>query len=142
MQKKNGTASEEWEVFTGVEDPADFGKVKTWDGRDQLGFWQKFSDCDKPFGTDGTIFQPFITKYTVLEAFSNDVCRSLQLMYSEDIEHLGIPGYRFKAPVDSFADPRTEEGRPNRCFCLENNINDCPYAGVLPLESCLKGKKN
>lgn len=105
-----------------------------------MGFWQKFSGCDKLSGTDGTIFHSFLTKETILNAFSNDICRSIFLRYSEDVEHLGIPGYRFTAPRDNFEDPRISEA--TRCYCLEDELEKCHYAGVLPLESCTQGKYN
>ncbi len=135
--KKNGTKSKVWEVYTGVENSSAFGKVKTWDGRSELGFWRKNSECDKIRGTDGSVFPPFIRKDSKLYAFSINLCRSLALEYSEDVEHLGIRGYRFRGVKGGLDDPRVNKA--NRCYCLEDNIETCAHAGVLSLESCLKG---
>ncbi len=136
--QKNGTAAELWEVYTGISKSSDFGKIKKWDENATLGFWRKFSDCDKLRGTDGTIFAPFLTKDSVPQAFSPDICRSIFLEYSEEVEHLGIQGFRFKAPKENFDDPRVSEA--TRCFCLEDELEKCHHAGVQPLEPCTKGK--
>ncbi|ODM92785.1 Lysosome membrane protein 2 [Orchesella cincta] len=132
---KNGTESPEWQVYTGYENSADFGRVKSWDGKPDLLFWRKFSECDKVKGTDGSVFSPFLTKNSVIEVFSPDICRSISLVFETEIEYMGVPGYRFTTPSWVFADPRERE--ENRCFCLEENLEDCPHAGVLPLESCM-----
>lgn len=49
---------------------------------------------------------------------------------------MGIHGYRFKAKEGSSGDPRTTP--ETQCFCLEEKLEDCPHAGMLPLESCTK----
>ncbi|CAL8145243.1 unnamed protein product [Orchesella dallaii] len=132
---KNGTESPEWEVYTGYDSSEKFGRVKTWDSKSDLLFWRRFSECDKIKGTDGSVFQPFLTKQSQIEAFSPDVCRSITLIFENETEYKGVPGYRFTTPAWVFADPRN---RPeNQCFCLEDDIEKCPYAGVLPLESCM-----
>lgn len=123
-------------MYTGYDNSNNFGRVKTWNGKPELGFWRKYSECDKLKGTDGSIFPPFVTRETELDAFSPDVCRSLTIAYDMDVEHMGIPGYRFKAKSGSSEDPRTN--RDNQCFCLDDKLEDCPHSGLLPLESCKK----
>lgn len=124
-------------MYTGVENSLNFGKVKNWNGRSELGFWRQHSDCDKIRGTDGSIFHPFLNKESKLEAFSSDICTSLALEYSEDVEHLGIQGFRFRGAKGGLDDPRINKA--NRCYCFEDDIDKCGHAGVLPLETCLKG---
>ncbi len=45
-------------------------------------------------GTDGSIFHPGVTKSDVLHVFNRDLCRSLPLVFQEEVEMNGIPGYR------------------------------------------------
>lgn len=85
------------------------------------------------------MFHPFLNRKSKIYAYSSEICRSISLEYVEDVEHLGIQGYRFKSVEDTYEDPRINA--KNECFCLEDHVEKCPYAGLLSLESCMKGKK-
>ncbi len=45
-------------------------------------------------GTDGSIYHPGVKKNETLYVFNRDLCRSLPLVFQEEIEMKGIPGYR------------------------------------------------
>jgi scavenger receptor class B protein 1 len=45
-------------------------------------------------GTDGSVFPPGVTRNDTLHIFNKQLCQSLPLVYQEDIEANGIPGYR------------------------------------------------
>ncbi|ODM91070.1 Scavenger receptor class B member 1 [Orchesella cincta] len=134
---ENQTASEEYNIYTGVENSGQFGIIKEWDGREYLNFWKPNTPCDKIKGTDGSIFGPFFNKERQIDVFSTDLCRSLTLAYGEDTEYLGVPGYRFTVPKWVLEDPRTN--RDNMCYCLTEKEEDCPRAGAMSLEGCRGG---
>jgi hypothetical protein len=69
--------------------------------------------------------------------FSTDLCRSLFLTYEKEVEHMGIKGYRFVAPKKMLEDPRTNPD--NRCFCMEDELEDCPKGGVIHIKGCKSG---
>lgn len=66
-------------------------------------------------GSDGSVFPPFVTRDRVLRIFSPDMCRSIYMTYLEDVEVLGVPGYRFITPRDVLEDPRINP--ENVCYC-------------------------
>ncbi|KAG1692631.1 Lysosome membrane protein 2 [Nymphon striatum] len=86
------------------------------------------------FTPDGGQFPPSVSKKDVLYTFSTDLCRSLHLTYEKNVDHHGISTYRFIAPEDLFADPRTFA--PNKCYCT---TKPCFGKGLLDISSCKKG---
>ncbi|CAL8110768.1 unnamed protein product [Orchesella dallaii] len=134
---ENQTASAEYNVFTGVDNSADFGKIKTWDGKSELKFWKEDTECDELKGTDGSLFGPFFDKERLIDVFSTDLCRSLTFGYDSETEHEGIPAYRFTVPEWVLEDPRTNPD--NMCFCLTYKEEHCPRGGAMALTGCRDG---
>ena len=132
---KNETLSEELEIYTGVGDPSKFGQVASWGNRTKLNFWTE-DRCNKINGSDGSLFAPFVKRERVLQLFSREMCRSLYLIYSKDIDINGIPGYRFSVPKKMF-DPTDE----NMCYCVNPGLNNknCPKGGTMDLSVCRNG---
>jgi len=135
---KNGSDEGVLEVKTGVDDPANFGKIVSWNGQTELSFWTD-QYCNMINGTDGSIFPPFVTRDRVVRLFSADLCRSLYLKYTKDVEMNGIQGYRFAVPKEELEDPRINE--ENSCFCTNpgHNKRNCLKAGAIQLSACRKG---
>jgi len=128
---KNGTSDGEYKVRAGVTESRQFGQIQTWDDKTELDWWYppeylvpvrpNKTYCNMINGTDGSIFQPFIKKDTVLYTFISDVCRSTSFVYKEDIEHLDIPGYQFGFP-DNFYEA-SDKNPDNTCFCTTPPMN-------------------
>lgn len=135
---KNGSDEGVLEVKTGVDDPMQFGNVVSWNGKTELEFW-KSKYCNMINGTDGSLFPPFVTRDRIVRLFSADLCRSLYLTYTQDIEFNGIKGYRFAVPKEELEDSRTND--ENTCFCTEPGLNKagCLKSGAIQLSACRRG---
>ena len=92
----------------------------------QLNKWSG-PECNTLRGTDGIIYQPFLTPKTRLEAFVPDVCRSLYFTYHGTVQHGIITTYRFGQPPELY---ETIENNPdNYCYCPFKNLTWCPPKG-------------
>lgn len=147
---KNGSDEGIMEVNTGVENSADFGKVVSWNGMTELEFWgwrnpedntliEGSQYCNMINGSDGSIFPPFVDRDRVVRLFSADLCRSLYLKYTEDVELNGISGYRFSVPREMLEDAQINED--NACFCTHYKESSqlCLKSGAIQLSACRKG---
>ena len=132
---KNESLTEELEVYTGVGDPSKFGLVASWDNKTELNFWTE-DHCNKINGSDGSLFAPFVQRDRVLQLFSPEMCRSLYLIYSKDIDVNGIPGYRFSVPKEML-----DASDENSCYCVNPGLNNknCPKGGAMDLSVCRNG---
>jgi len=131
--EKNGSLSEEWETMTGMNNVKDVAKVVSYGGKKSLDFWTS-DKCNSIRGTDGSLFHPGVEANETLYLFNRDLCRSLPLVYQEDVEHHGMTTYRFAPPENVFGTP--EENPSNSCFCSEGH---CAPSGVLNISSCQFG---
>ncbi|KAG1692634.1 Lysosome membrane protein 2 [Nymphon striatum] len=122
-----------FKVHTGKKESANFTIIEEWNNESHLNYW-KSKYCNMLNGTDGGQFPPSVSKKDVLYTFSTDLCRSLHLTYEKNVDHHGISTYRFIAPEDLFADPRTFA--PNKCYCT---TKPCFGKGLLDISSCKKG---
>ncbi|ODN04815.1 Lysosome membrane protein 2 [Orchesella cincta] len=135
---KNGTAGDLMQIYSGVGDNTLFGETISWKGNDMLSFWET-DYCNMINGSDGSVFPPFVTRDRVLRIFSPDMCRSIYMKYHEDVEVLGVPGYRFITPREVLEDPKVYP--ENTCYCTEpgDDLEGCAKAGVFYLAPCRKG---
>lgn len=86
MYRKNGTAADNYTVFTGQNDITKYGMLEKWNGKKGLGHWNS-PLCDSVSGSDGSIFPPHIQKHTRLRVFDKDLCRALPLVYKVSYGH-------------------------------------------------------
>ncbi|XP_003426273.1 scavenger receptor class B member 1 isoform X2 [Nasonia vitripennis] len=115
MYGKNGTAKDNYTIFTGSSDITKYGLLDKWNGKAGLGHWTT-PHCDSVMGSDGSIFPPHITKHTVLKVFDKDLCRALPLVYKQDVVTAGgVPGMRFVPPADVFSSP--DRVPSQQCYC-------------------------
>ncbi|CAL8137067.1 unnamed protein product [Orchesella dallaii] len=135
---KNGTAGDLMQIYSGVGDNTLFGETISWKGDDMLSFWDT-DYCNMINGSDGSVFPPFVTRDRVLRIFSPDMCRSIYMNYHEDVEVLGVPGYRFITPREVLEDPKVYP--ENKCYCTNpgDDLAGCAKAGVFYLAPCRKG---
>ncbi|CAL8138190.1 unnamed protein product [Orchesella dallaii] len=134
---KNDTDQGLFEVFTGVQDTDKFGVVASWNGSPDMPWWED-DNCKKIRGTDGSIFQPFVTTDRKLDMFSPDLCRSLRLVYEKDSEVRGISSYKFTVDPEVLEDPIFN--RDNMCYCTQqgDRFDRCPKTGAYQLNACRK----
>ena len=121
---------------TGVKNYKEFGQIQSWNNLTLLPWW-KHDSCNNISGTDGTIFSPFLTRETVLKAYSPEICRSLIAIYDKDINVKGIPGYRFTTDPKMFMGPHHNPN--NWCYCVESDPKACERDGLLLMSGCADG---
>jgi len=141
--QKNHTDDGLYEIRTGRTDSSKFGEIVRWNGESELSWWGKSGGgdfCNRINGSDGSIFPPFVKKDRVVRIFSSDLCRSLYLTYTKEVEYKGVPALKFTIPEAMLADPVSNP--ENRCFCPNPDPVEekCPKAGVILLSACRKGK--
>ncbi|RWS27344.1 Lysosome membrane protein 2-like protein [Leptotrombidium deliense] len=136
--QRNATREAFYEVYTGTGDYSHkFTHYVSYRDKSKLDFW-KGHFCNMINGTDGVMFQPFITKNDTLYVFAFDLCRSIHLKFLEETEVKGIPTYRFSPPTDMFYGPH--KNKDNFCFCpWPETPEKCYLDGVLDISSCWKG---
>ena len=115
MYGKNGTGKDNFTIFTGTSDISKYGLLDKWNGKSDFGHWTTDAS-DSVRGSDGSIFPPQITKSTVLKIFDKDFCRTLPLVYEQDVVTAGeVPGMRFVPPVHVFSSPDRDTSQ--QCYC-------------------------
>ncbi|KAK0166886.1 hypothetical protein PV327_004357 [Microctonus hyperodae] len=131
---KNSTHPDRYTIFTGESDITKYGMMNRWNGKDAFHHWTT-DDCDTLMGGDGSIFPPHITKQTVLKVFDKDLCRTLPLIFKEEVNTSNdVPGYRFVPPKDVFG--AADRIASQQCFCPDGppcapegtfNVSLCQY---------------
>ncbi|RVE53092.1 hypothetical protein evm_002189 [Chilo suppressalis] len=136
LNYRNGIPGGLMDVYRGLDDPADLGRIINWQSSPNLSYWTGANSlCNMLNGTDSGIFQPFINREHPLYVFNSDICRSVELRYQHDIVHNDIPGVRFAAREWLL---NNNEG----CFCLNitsgiNAEDGCLLNGAMELFSCV-----
>ncbi|KAK0071377.1 hypothetical protein PV326_001318, partial [Microctonus aethiopoides] len=131
---KNSTHPDRYTIFTGESDITKYGMMNRWNGKDAFHHWTT-DECDTLMGGDGSIFPPHITKQTVLKVFDKDLCRTLPLVFKEEVNTSNnVPGYRFVPPKDVFG--AADRIASQQCFCPDGppcapegtfNVSLCQY---------------
>jgi len=92
-------------MYTGVRDIGKVGSVGNWNYANRTGHYD--FPCDMTNGSAGEIF-PTRPERTSISVFVSDFCRTLSLVYKEDVQVDGIQAYRFWGDSKLFAHPSKE----------------------------------
>ncbi|ODM92316.1 Platelet glycoprotein 4 [Orchesella cincta] len=126
---KNNTDDGEYVIRSGKNNPQEFGQIVSWNGKTKLNYYSGF--CNLINGTDGSLAPPFLTKDSLIRFFSSDICRSIFVMFREEVNVGGIQAFRFKMP-----DAKTIFAHKDFCFCPKGKNNECFKYGVLSMAPC------
>jgi len=135
--KKN--ASEDlstYTMYTGEVNPYNLSKISMYNGQSSLNKWSQ-PECNEVQGSDGATFNPYIQKTDTLWFFNEELCRSLPMVFDQEVTHSGnLPGYRFSPRPDVFMTPRTAP--ENMCYCdgKEKELCDMIGDGMFAISSC------
>ena len=78
--------------------------------------------CHDIYGSDGTMFPPFVEKEESKWLFVSELCRSIWLDFDTEVEVEDIEAYRYRPPIDVF-----KMTNPNNyCYCPE--FESCAFA--------------
>ena len=140
FRDRNITMRKPVQFYTGVSDLDLKGIVTKYDGKTELGWWKKGSECDRVKGQDSSTLPPMITKEHKLDVFISLMCRGLPMVFEKETDHAGINTYRF-IPTDNAMnahdDPDPAKRNPdNECYCLRDDNFKCFKSGVLNMEPC------
>nr|XP_040570239.1 lysosome membrane protein 2-like isoform X2 [Lepeophtheirus salmonis] len=120
-------------MYTGENNPYDLSKISSFNGKSHLNFW-KNDECNLVRGSDGSTFNPYISKSDTLWFFNDQLCRSLPLVYDQEVMSRSLPGYRFKPRYDVYKSPSTVP--ENDCYCTDQTLCDMIGDGMFAVSAC------
>lgn len=80
-------------MYTGADDISRFGQMHSWNYKTHSGFFDSY--CGMTNGSAGEFFPPNLTPESVVELFTPDMCRTIQLDYTDTQEIEGIIGHKY-----------------------------------------------
>ena len=85
-------------IRTGIDDINLIGQFVQWDGIEgRLNTWRPpDSTCNMFNGTEGLFFRPNLKEGDSLQAFVDDIQRSMDLVYVGKVNHLGVEAFRYE----------------------------------------------
>ena len=90
-------------INTGVRNLDDIGQFVQWKGNEgSINIWPNGMGANDVNGTEGLIFQPFLSEDTALEVFSDDALRTFRLIYTDHLELMGIRVFRYQIKSSTF----------------------------------------
>jgi len=89
---------------TGRDNVANANTLEKWNYEKSLNFWYN-DEANMINGTDGTFFNPRISRSDQLYLYNSDICRSIYLVYDKDSSVLDIPTLQFRVPPEVFQSP-------------------------------------
>ncbi|KAL0280750.1 UNVERIFIED_CONTAM: hypothetical protein PYX00_001958 [Menopon gallinae] len=128
-----------YKVRLGVKDLEKIGQIMSWQEKSDLGTMWGGKTCNKVYGTDSTVFRPYLEDADVLTVFNGDICRTVNLTYKGPEEYKGVPARRYVAGSNVFAS--VQENPENYCYCPRSvkgltSFGGCMKSGLLDLSSC------
>lgn len=131
--RKNNTEASYYSIGTGEKGPEDIKWTHSYNNMTKLPYWGG-DKCNMLNGSDGTQFLPGLTKHNSIYVFSSELCRSLRLDYTQDVEVKGIPALRYEVKPDVLLS--AARNPENACYCKKGGF--CKD-GVLDVSSCRRG---
>ncbi|VDO60932.1 unnamed protein product [Heligmosomoides polygyrus] len=142
----NNTNDGVYEIHDGVENPAELGKIASWNGKKTVDqSWWSSENARTIRGTEGMLFPPFLKKSDRIYVFISQLCRSVWLEFQKEIEYEGVPAYRFVLPPEVF-DPTAPENEgfcnptDKKFFDSQNETDDCFPKGLLEISKCQRSQ--
>lgn len=91
-------------INTGVRDVDSIGQFIVWKGNEgpSVDIWPNGMGANDVNGTEGLLFHPFLSEDEVLEVFSDDAFRSVQLVYTDTLELNGITVFKYEINNSTF----------------------------------------
>ncbi|KAF6210155.1 hypothetical protein GE061_013257 [Apolygus lucorum] len=119
--KRNGSTAFDglFNMDTGENGVENVGVLRRWNNKNTTGFFE--GGCSMLNGSAGELFPPELEKSKGIQMFSADLCRSIKLTYSEEVESYGLKGYKFAGDEYTFDNGTLDPA--NACFC----DGDYPY---------------
>jgi len=91
--------------------------------------------CNMINGTDATGFPSMLNENSTLYIFNPDLCRSMKLVYKENVKQQDLPALRFVPAEETFGDMETYP--QNECYCVDGP--PCSKRGTFNISVCQFG---
>lgn len=111
------------------------GNVYAWNGSNRTAFYR--GDCGRLRGSTGELWHPNVQLGEPVEIFATDVCRTLPLEWSGNVEVLGVPGGRWVLGAEAIDNGQRYAAAACLCTGAETqcpdllpgvfNVSDCRY---------------
>lgn len=116
---------------TGVDDIMELGVAKTFNYKTETGFYDK--NCDQVRGSAGEFYPPGQTKDKPLTFYNGELCRYLDLYYTDELNVNGLTTYKYSATERS-VDNGTKYGEYS-CFLKDEHL----ASGLMNVSACRYG---
>jgi len=127
LQRGINSTKSWWKINNGKYNMDKYNQIIEYSGESKLpdSWWIDFGStpsadqsglqgiCKEIRGTDGQSAQPGIDKDYDLWLFSSDLCRSIWLTFTKEVDLDGVKTYQFTPPADAFSFSNPD----NYCYC-------------------------
>ncbi|XP_051170165.1 protein croquemort-like isoform X2 [Leptopilina boulardi] len=122
-----------YNIKTGKNSISEIGELVEWNYTNKTIY--NNGKCSKIKGTVGDLWHPFTANESSrLSVFSSDICTSIDLVYGNTTELLGIYGTKFISHENIFDNGTNDPSR--KCYC--SNV-ECQPSGTLNVSLCKFG---
>ncbi|XP_022086017.1 scavenger receptor class B member 1-like [Acanthaster planci] len=132
---QNGSAHDDFTVFSGKEVRSRINLIQRWNGNDKLTWWLT-PEANMINGTDGVMFHSFVTEKDTLYLFQPTLCRSMPYVFDHHKTVRGVPLSSFYLPPTVYQNGSVYP--PNAGFC-DVKTEDCGPSGQMRVDKCRFG---
>ena len=120
-------------MFTGASDLYKVGQIAEWNYARNISENITDGECGRIRGSAGEFFPPHRDR-THLDFFAPDICRTLSFNYREDVDVLGISGYKFVLDENTVDNSTGENGY--NCYNPQADDEVLLPRGLLNVSAC------
>ncbi|XP_071800107.1 scavenger receptor class B member 1-like [Asterias amurensis] len=132
---QNGSAHDEFTVFTGGDVRSKINLIESWNGNDKLSWWHtRYANMIN--GTDGVMFHSFVTEKDTLHLFQPNLCRSMPFVFDREKSVRGVPLTSFYLPQTVYQN--SSDFPSNAGFC-DAKTEACGPSGQMRVDKCRFG---
>lgn len=131
--QRNGSEdiSGHFNMNTGVDDISQIGVVREWNYKPNINYYE--GECNDVRGSGGEYYPPDASKDKPLSIFNGELCRPLDLHFTEEVTIDGINAYKYAATERSVDNGTKYE--ENQCYSFGESVP----SGVMNVSACRYG---
>lgn len=120
-------------MHTGEGDISQIGSVKNWNYKGNIDYYK--DECSVVNGSAGEFYSPQQTKEKPVTIFTPDLCRSITFDFEQEIDVMGIKGYKYAAGAKTIDNGTIYS--ENKCYSVVNKTS--PPSGIFDTSDCRYG---
>ncbi|XP_068912598.1 sensory neuron membrane protein 2-like [Tenebrio molitor] len=129
-------------IKRGINDVKTLGQIVRLNNSTRTHYWKQSnanSSCDEVKGTDSTLYPPQISKDSIFQIYSTDICRYIEIQFLKEEFYKGVKGYTFA--TNNLTLRASTTLKEEDCFCTEqtkgvNGEDTCFLDGVIDMQPC------